>query len=179
MWVPITWQAMEAKATGTARSLEITNFKAGWGWCKRFMCCERLSLRHQTSNIKHQKILVDFKGKLWNWNFQWYVTQLRKKQNYVLNHTGNADKMSVICLKITLLLLQANKKSKLETVCNCTMLFITTEGHILPLYIVLNYKTMLKDEIFPKDMHAQRMDGCQLIWWKNWWKMGKMSWSSA
>jgi hypothetical protein len=158
-WIPITWQAMEAKATGTARSIVITNFKAGWGWCKTFMCCERLSLRHQTS--MYQKIPVDSKQKLWN--FQWYVTQLRRKQNYAFKHIGNADKTATICLKIKFLLLEVHTKSKLEVRCNCVMC-ITADDHKLPPYIiVLNHKTMLKDEMFPKDMRAQRMDGCQLI----------------
>jgi hypothetical protein len=62
--MPTTWQAMQVKATETAKALGITNFKAGRGWCNRFMRYEGLSLRHQTSIC--QKIPADFQEKLLN-----------------------------------------------------------------------------------------------------------------
>jgi hypothetical protein len=67
--MPITRQAMQVKTTETAKSLGITKFKAGRGWCDRFMRRERLSLRHRTSIC--QKIPADFQEKLIN--FQQYV----------------------------------------------------------------------------------------------------------
>jgi hypothetical protein len=48
----ITRQAMQVKATETAKSLGITNFKAGRGWCDRFIRREGLSL---ASNIHLSK----------------------------------------------------------------------------------------------------------------------------
>jgi hypothetical protein len=74
--MPITRQAMQVKATETAKSLGITNFKAGRVWCDRFMRREGLSL---ASNIHLPNIPDDFQEELLN--FQRYVIKLRTKQN--------------------------------------------------------------------------------------------------
>jgi hypothetical protein len=45
------------------------------------------------------------------------------------------------------------------------MLCIIADGHILPPYIILNHKTVPKNEMFPNNIIvcAHKMDG-QLIW---------------
>jgi hypothetical protein len=58
---PIKWWAVQVKATETAESLGI-NVKAGRGACYRFVGCEGLSLRDQTSIC--QEITADFQEKL-------------------------------------------------------------------------------------------------------------------
>jgi hypothetical protein len=47
-WVSITQQAMQVKATETVHHSKM-NFKAGHGWCDRFMPHEGLSVRHRMS----------------------------------------------------------------------------------------------------------------------------------
>jgi hypothetical protein len=44
-WMTITQQSVQAKATETAKSVGITYFKGGEGWCDRFLCHGGLSLK--------------------------------------------------------------------------------------------------------------------------------------
>jgi hypothetical protein len=60
----ITRQTTQVETIVTAKSLGITNFKAGRDWCDRFMRCAALSLRHRTSS--RPKIPADFQEKLLN-----------------------------------------------------------------------------------------------------------------
>jgi hypothetical protein len=73
--MPNPRQVREVKATETAKSLGITDFKVGRRSCDRFMRREGLSLRHPTS--VGQKIPADIHEK--RLNFQRYNIQLRKK----------------------------------------------------------------------------------------------------
>jgi hypothetical protein len=74
------------------------------------------------SGIEHpstsETILADFQEMLLN--FHQYVIQLRKKQNSAFKHIRNAGEktLSFICLEITLLMLEVQKKLKLEAACN-------------------------------------------------------------
>jgi hypothetical protein len=89
--IPITRQAVQVKATETAKLLGITDFKARPFWCYRLMRREGLSLRHQTSVCRN--IPADFHEKLLY--FQRYVTQLRKKQNYTFKDIVNPDEKAM------------------------------------------------------------------------------------
>jgi hypothetical protein len=85
-WMTLTQQVIQAKPTETAKSVGITYFKAGGGWCDRFLHHEGLSLRHQASIC--QGIPPQFEEELPY--FQRGVIQLRKKQDYMFRNTGSS-----------------------------------------------------------------------------------------
>jgi hypothetical protein len=156
---------MQVKATETAKSLGIINCKAGRGWCDRIMR-RGLSLRHRTSIC--QKIPAQFQEKLLN--FKRFVIELRKKQNYAFKNIGNADETAVYFDTPQNYAVDAKgvKEVKIritgyEKQCVTVMLCITVDGHKLPPYIILNGKTMPKNEMFLKNIvrvcvHKMRMD---------------------
>jgi hypothetical protein len=101
----------ESKGNRDCPSLKI-NFKAGHGWCNRFMPHEGLSVRHRISiNLSVDSVWYSRETA----NFRLYV-QLMKKQNYASKHVGNADeprRCILVCLEITLWLVTVQKKLKL------------------------------------------------------------------
>jgi hypothetical protein len=140
---------------------------------------EGLSLRHRTSIC--QKIPANFQEKLLN--FQRYIIQLRKKQNYVFKHIGNAGEMAVYfgmpqnytvdakCAKEIKI-----RSTGYEKQLVMVMLCITADGHKLPPYVILNRKTIPKNEMFAKDVivRAQK-NGWMTVdlvedWVKNVWE---------
>ncbi|KAJ8412579.1 hypothetical protein AAFF_G00129150 [Aldrovandia affinis] len=78
--MPITRAVIQLKALEIAKDLNIppTEFKASFGWCRRMMRRNGLSLRRRTSLA--QRLPSDFREKLLS--YQRYVIKLRKKHSY-------------------------------------------------------------------------------------------------
>ncbi|KAJ8362614.1 hypothetical protein AAFF_G00365480 [Aldrovandia affinis] len=91
--MPITRAVIQLKALEIAKDLNIppTEFKASFGWCRRMMRRNGLSLRRRTSLA--QRLPSDFREKLLS--YQRYVIKLRKKHSYPLDQMGNADQTPV------------------------------------------------------------------------------------
>lgn len=154
--LPITREKIQFKALESFKTLGMDgNFKATRGWCERFMRRVGLSLRRRTSIC--QKLPSDFEQKLLN--FQRHVIQLRKKSIYDFKHIGNADETPVffdmprnytVNMKGAkeVKIMSAGYEKQRVTV----MLCITADGNKLPPYLILNRKTIPKNEVFPKDV---------------------------
>uniref|UniRef100_A0A3Q3KXW9 HTH CENPB-type domain-containing protein n=1 Tax=Labrus bergylta TaxID=56723 RepID=A0A3Q3KXW9_9LABR len=89
--MPITRVVIQLKALEIARELNISEFKASLGWCRRMMRRNGLALRRRTSLAQH--LPLDFGEKLLS--FQRFVINLRKKHSYPLDQIGNADQTPV------------------------------------------------------------------------------------
>uniref|UniRef100_A0A3Q3F4S1 HTH CENPB-type domain-containing protein n=1 Tax=Labrus bergylta TaxID=56723 RepID=A0A3Q3F4S1_9LABR len=89
--MPITRAVIQLKALEIARELNISEFKASLGWCRRMMRRNGLALRRRTSLAQH--LPLDFGEKLLS--FQRFVIKLRKKHSYPLDQIGNADQTPV------------------------------------------------------------------------------------
>lgn len=153
--LPVTRQTMQLKALEAATNNGINTFKATRGWCDRFMRRQGLSLRRRTSIC--QKIPIDFETKLVN--FQRYIIELHKNRNYSFSQIGNADETPV-CFDMPrnyTVNSRGAKEIKIKTTGYekqrvTVMLCITADGHKLPPYLILNRKTIPKNETFPKDV---------------------------
>jgi len=91
--LPVTYDMMRFEANRLARSKNIpgTQFEASMGWVKRLMRRYGLSLQRRTAVC--QKLPPEFELQLMN--FQKYIIELRKAENYLLAQIGNADETPV------------------------------------------------------------------------------------
>jgi len=84
----VSYDLLREEAIKKARSLNIPQscFKASKGWAIRFMRQMGLALWRRTIC---QKLPKDFEQKLFN--YQWYITNLRKTGNFLMGQMANAD----------------------------------------------------------------------------------------
>lgn len=153
--LPVTRQILQLKALEEAKNQGIGNFKASFGWCRRFMIRNGFSLRRRTTIC--QKLPADFDQKLVS--FQRYIMQLRKKNQYSLGQIGNADE-TPIYFDMPVNYTVAKKGSKQVSIKTAgyekqritAMLCATADGKKLPPYLIFKRKTVPKNEVFPKDV---------------------------
>ncbi|KAJ8358119.1 hypothetical protein AAFF_G00032720 [Aldrovandia affinis] len=148
--MPITRAVIQLKALEIAKDLNIppTEFKASFGWCRRMMRRNGLSLRRRTSLA--QRLPSDFREKLLS--YQRYVIKLRKKHSYPLDQMGNADQTPVFFDMPTSV--TVHKKGDKSVIVRSTgneksrvtlMLACLADGTKLPPYLILKRKTVPKE----------------------------------
>ncbi|KAJ8412737.1 hypothetical protein AAFF_G00116880 [Aldrovandia affinis] len=148
--MPITRAVIQLKALEIAKDLNIppTEFKASFGWCRRMMRRNGLSLRSRTSLA--QRLPSDFREKLLP--YQRYVIKLRKKHSYPLDQMGNADQTPVFFDMPTSV--TVHKKGDKSVIVRSTgneksrvtlMLACLADGTKLPPYLILKRKTVPKE----------------------------------
>lgn len=150
----VTTEMLQVEANHIARRKNIppNDFRASYGWIRRFMVRKDLSIRRRTTIS--QKLPEQYEEKILA--FQRYVIALRKQHQYIPSQIGNADQTPVwfdmpegttvnpvgersVSIRTT----GAEKQ-------RCTvMLAITSDGRKLPPYVIFKRKTMPK-ETFPK-----------------------------
>ena len=153
----VSYDLLREEAIKKAKSLNIprSHFKASKGWAIRFMRRMRLALRHRTTIC--QKLPKDFEQKFLN--YQRCITNQRKKGNILMGQKANADETAIYLdmppnytlqkkgVKEVLLKTSGSEKIRLTV-----MLAATADGRILPPLLILKRKTLLKSEVFPKDV---------------------------
>lgn len=142
----------EASKIARQRNIPANEFKASYGWLRRFMARKDLSIRRRTSIA--QKLPESFEKKLLD--FQRFVINLRRQNQYQLGQIGNADQTPVYfdmpeattvtpsgARSVKILGTGADKQ-------RCTvMLCVTADGRKLPPYVVFKRKTLPKDNFPP------------------------------
>jgi hypothetical protein len=85
----VSYDVLREEVIKKARSLNIprSRFKACKGWAIRFMRQMGLALCRRTTIC--QKLTKDFEQKLFN--YQWYITKLRKTGNFLMGQIANAN----------------------------------------------------------------------------------------
>lgn len=151
--LPVTRDALMLKAREVAQNEDI-DFLPGRGWCDKFMKREHLSLRRRTTIC--QKLPSDYENKLLE--YQRYIINLRRQKLYCLNSIGNADEVPVYFDMPRNYTVSAKGEKQItikttgyEKARVTVMLSITADGNKLPPYVILNRKTIPKEE-FCKDV---------------------------
>jgi len=153
----VSYHLFRKEAIKNARSLNIprSRFTASKGWAIRFMRWMGLALRRRTAIC--QKLPKDFEQKLLN--YQRYITNLRKAENFLTGQMANADETAIYLdmppnytlekkgVKEVLL-----KTTGWEKLCLTVMLAATPDGRKLPPLLILKRKTLPKSEAFLKDV---------------------------
>lgn len=149
----ITRDVIRMKAREVAQQKAIPGkFKGSNGWCTRMMQRNGLVLRRRTTLAQH---LPDaYEEKLTE--FQRYVIKLRKQHSYLMGQIGNADETPVYFdmpsnttvddkgAKSVLVRTTGNDKSRITV-----MLCVLADGRKMPPYVILNRKTMPKEQLPP------------------------------
>jgi hypothetical protein len=135
------------KAKECARNSNIP-LKASHGWCEKFMKKESLSLQPRTKI--NQKFPSDFETRLIE--HQCFVIGLHQRNNYSLSQIGNADETAIFFYMPHNYALNfrgenqvAMKTTGYKTLHVTIMLCITANGNKSSPYIVLNRKTLPKE----------------------------------
>ena len=153
----MSYHLFRKEAIKNARSLNIprSRFTASKGWAIRFMRWMGLALRRRTAIC--QKLPKDFEQKLLN--YQRYITNLRKAENFLTGQMANADETAIYLdmppnytlekkgVKEVLLKTTGCKKLRLTV-----MLAAIAEGRKLPPLPILKRNTLSKSEVFLKDI---------------------------
>jgi hypothetical protein len=147
------------KASQIAKKFtNMTSFKASYGWATRFINRHGLSIRRRTTISQalpqeHEKKLEEF---------QKFVTNLRKKNNYELSQIGNADQtpLTFDLLHDSTAEFKGSKTVNIKTTGHekshfTVMLACTADGGKLPPYIIFKRKTMPKTMNFPTDVEIR------------------------
>lgn len=149
----VTTEMLQVEANKIARKMGISfqEFRASYGWLRRFMNRRELSIRRRTTIC--QKLPEQYEDKLIA--FQKHVINLRKQNRYLLSQIGNADQTPVWfdMPENTTVNVRGERSVQVKTTGSekqrCTvMLAITADGRKLPPYVVFKRKTMPKDK-FP------------------------------
>ncbi|KAJ8403318.1 hypothetical protein AAFF_G00355350 [Aldrovandia affinis] len=148
--MPITRAVIQLKALEISKELNIppTEFKASFGWCRRMMRRNGLSLRRRTSLA--QRLPSDFREKLLS--YQRYVIQVKEEALIPLDQMGNADQTPVFFDMPTSV--TVHKKGDKSVIVRSTgneksrvtlMLAYLADGTKLPPYLILKRKTVPKE----------------------------------
>lgn len=153
--LPVTRRILSLKAKEIAEEEGIQHFKSSEGWVDKFMKRSGFALRRRTSVC--QKLPSHFEEKLIE--FQRYIIHLRSTYNHALGQIGNADETPVyfdmprnntvneVGAREVKVLTSGYEKMRITV-----MLCITADGEKLPPYLILNRKTIPKNEKFPLDI---------------------------
>lgn len=150
----ISTEMLQIEARRIADNMEIprVEFKASYGWVRRFMARHTLVIRRRTSIA--QKLPDTYHEKLLS--FQKHVITLRKTHDHDLGAIGNADETPVF-FEMPGETTVANRGEKTVQVRTagaekqrCTvMLGITADGNKLPPYVIFKRKTLPKEKLPP------------------------------
>lgn len=150
----VSREMMQFEALRIANDMEIPQdeFKASYGWVRRFMARHDLVIRRRTSMA--QKLPDAYQEKLLA--FQKHVISLRKTHDYSLGAIGNADETPVFFEMPgeTTVNDRGEKTVQVRTAGaekqRCTvMLGITADGNKLPPYVIFRRKTLPKEKLPP------------------------------
>jgi hypothetical protein len=149
--IPVLCDIIKLRAREVAKMLPVNTvyqeFKASTG-CVRIMLRNGVSFRRRTTLC--QKLPSHFEEKLLT--FQKHAIGLRKANNYILSQIGNAGETPVysdmssnytVDTGVKSVLIKTSGNEKLVTV----MLTVLADGTKLPPYVVLNRKTMPKEQL--------------------------------
>lgn len=155
---------MKAREIARERGIPALKFKASRGWVQKYMKRAGFSLRRRTSVM--QKLPGDYEEKLIS--FQRYVIGLRRDHDFLLGQIGNADETPIFFYMPSAQTIhqKGDRQVSLRTTGNekariTVMLACTADGRKLPPFIILNRKTMPKNEVFPQNVHIR----CQEKGW--------------
>ncbi|KAK3920835.1 Pogo transposable element with KRAB domain [Frankliniella fusca] len=155
----VSKKMMQREARKLVKELGIpgNTFRASLSWINRVMKRNGLSIRRRTTIA--QRLPVHYEEKLLS--FQRYVIALRKRNNYLLSHIGNADQTPLYSdmPRRTTINEKGKKTIRMKTTGNektrfTVMLIITADGRKLPPYVVYKRKTILKGN-FPLGAHVR------------------------
>ena len=85
--VGVSMGEVKIKAKIIAKQMKIANFNASQGWCYRFFQRHKLSMRRRTHIA--QRLPEDYEEKVTD--FQRFIIQQRKRNDYAPDQIGNAD----------------------------------------------------------------------------------------
>jgi len=153
----VSYDLLLKEAIKKARSLNIprSRFESSKGWAIRFMRRMGLALRRRTTIC--QKLPKDFEQMLLN--YQRYITNLRKKGNFLMGQMANADETAIYLDMTPNYTLEKKgvkeillKNTGCEKLRLTIMIAATVDGRKLPPLLILKRKTVPKSEAFPKDV---------------------------
>ena len=128
------------------------SFKASAGWCTRFMCRHRLTIRQKTKIC--QKLPADLDDKIIS--FQRFVIRLRKTHQYPLSQIGNMDETPMFFYLPSNRTVDSlgNKTITIKTTGHerthfTTVLCCMADGTKLPPMVIFMRKTIPKEKFPP------------------------------
>ena len=137
---------------------QASSFKASYGWARRFMERNDLSVRRRTTLA--QRIPDDHASKVAE--FQQFVIRLRRQHSYDLSLIGNADQTPLTFdlpyersvdmkgVKTVSIRTTGHEKSHFTVMLACT-----ADGGKLPPYVIFKRKTLPKGVQFPRGIHVR------------------------
>jgi hypothetical protein len=150
--VSVEMLQFEARQLSDSMGIPQSEFKASYGWARRFMARNDLVIRRRTTMA--QRLPDTYQEKLFA--FQRHVLKLQKTHNYSMGAIGNADETPVFFdMPGETTVNKAGEKtvhvrtSGAEKQRCTVMLGITADGHKLPPYVIFKRKTMPKEKLPP------------------------------